>query len=102
NLSRDRLTLRQTRLSVEFYDERNFPGIVFLCYALVENKSGEVSFCRDVKNVVWIDVLVVKVRRGPMLEPLVIREQHPFPVSQKIVHVSLQGFSGLKIPSSPL
>src|SRR3989454_5409210 len=97
-LSRDGFTLGQAGLSVEFYDERDFSGVVFFGDAFVENESGEVSFCRNVKNVVWIDVLVVKVSRGSMFETLVIREQHPFPVSQKIVHVSLQGFSRLKIP----
>src|SRR2546425_3108723 len=98
DLSRDGFTLGQAGLSIQFYDERDFSGIVFFSDPLVENKSSKVPFYRDVKDVVWIDVLIVKVRRRPMFEPLVICEQHPFPVSQKIVHVSLQGFSRLKIP----
>src|SRR5207245_667717 len=98
NLSRDRFTLWQTGLSVQFNDERDLSGIVFFSDSLVENKSSEVPFCRNLKNVVWVDVLIVKVSRGPMFETLVIREQHSFPVSQKIVHVSLQEFSRLKIP----
>src|SRR5207247_625189 len=69
-----RFAFRQTRLPVQLDYQRNLAAVVFLGNSLVEDDPCELSFERDIQYVVRVDVLLVKVGRGAMLEALVVGE----------------------------